>query len=127
LGRTGLTIACYLVYAENLTADAVRYKILTKAISLVRGKRPLSVQTKKQTQFVHFFENHLKKIKISYYGVVESSFKVIMNTSGVTFEEALINQRQWINPSESQKLRYIPKVCLVLTLLGCQCNCFKSD
>lgn len=48
LGRTGVLIACYLVYALRVRAnDAIRY---------VRMKRPNAVQTSNQIQIVQEFE-----------------------------------------------------------------------
>lgn len=51
LGRTGVLIACYLVYALRVHAnDAIRY---------VRHKRPNSVQTSGQIELVQEFEQYI--------------------------------------------------------------------
>ncbi|KNE57881.1 hypothetical protein AMAG_04726 [Allomyces macrogynus ATCC 38327] len=55
LGRTGLAIACYLVYQGPFTAE--------EAVSLVRSQRPGSVQTAKQTGFVHLFKSYLQGLR----------------------------------------------------------------
>ena len=55
LGRTGLAIACYLVYDCNMTAE--------EAIMLVRAKRPGSVQTPKQAGFVASFSDFLSSLR----------------------------------------------------------------
>jgi len=52
LGRTGVLLACYLVYASRIEADdAIRY---------VRQKRPNAVQTRGQIMIVYEFEHFLK-------------------------------------------------------------------
>lgn len=102
LGRTGLSIACYLIYSEGLLAST--------AILLVRGKRPLSVQTRKQSQFVLDFENHLKKLKVSFIGTgLQKSVK-----DNLTFGDYIANQRRWMKNAELRYLRYIPKVLYVI-------------
>ncbi|KAI9339699.1 hypothetical protein BDR26DRAFT_862145 [Obelidium mucronatum] len=58
LGRTGLTIACYLVYAQNKTPH--------EAIRFVRHARPKSVQTAKQQAFVHQFKDYLITLNAIY-------------------------------------------------------------
>ena len=51
LGRTGVLIACYLVYALRVRAnDAIRY---------VRFKRPNAVQTSAQISVVQEFESFI--------------------------------------------------------------------
>ena len=52
-GRTGVAIACFLLYSTELSAE--------KAILLVRSKRPKCIQTPKQQKFVHEFYGFLKK------------------------------------------------------------------
>ena len=46
-GRTGLAIACFLLYSSDLDA--------TQAIALVRARRPPCIQTAKQQSFVFEF------------------------------------------------------------------------
>ena len=52
LGRTGLLIACYLIYSERLNTN--------QAIHYIREKRQNSVQMRDQIQTVKEFENYLK-------------------------------------------------------------------
>ncbi|KAJ3302229.1 Protein tyrosine phosphatase domain-containing protein 1 [Kappamyces sp. JEL0829] len=106
LGRTGLTIACYLIYSENIPAAT--------AILIVRGKRPGSVQTKKQTLFVTHFENHLKKLKLVFPLVVDKTTKALLGTEPLSFDAVIANQRRWIKNPELRYLRYIPKVLHVV-------------
>ncbi|KAI9190421.1 hypothetical protein H9P43_001855 [Blastocladiella emersonii ATCC 22665] len=55
LGRTGLAIACYLVYDQNMSAF--------DAVQLVRTKRPGSVQTAKQAGFVSDFATVVARLR----------------------------------------------------------------
>ena len=52
LGRTGVLLACYLVYASRIEAD--------EAIRYIRLKRPNAVQTRSQIMIVYEFEQYLK-------------------------------------------------------------------
>ena len=52
LGRTGVLLACYLIYASRIEAD--------EAIRYVRQKRPNAVQTRGQIMIVYEFEHFLK-------------------------------------------------------------------
>jgi protein tyrosine phosphatase domain-containing protein 1 len=56
LGRTGLTIACFLVACgEAATA--------TQAVEMVRAARPGSLQTQAQVTFVSIFEQYLQHLR----------------------------------------------------------------
>jgi protein tyrosine phosphatase len=48
-GRTGIAIACYILYSTYLTPD--------QTIALIRSKRPRCIQTNKQQLFVNEFYN----------------------------------------------------------------------
>ena len=54
LGRTGVLVSCYLVYALRVGAD--------EAIRYVRVKRPSAVQTSSQIMIVHKFEQYLRPL-----------------------------------------------------------------
>ena len=56
LGRTGLAIACYLVFSGSAPLPAA-------AIKHVRSKRPGSLQTKAQEAFVYVFEKWLQHLR----------------------------------------------------------------
>lgn len=59
LGRTGVLIACYLVFSLRVTAnDAIRY---------VRLKRPGSVQTRGQIICVRLFAQFILPQTVVYY------------------------------------------------------------
>lgn len=52
-GRTGLAIACTLMYMHRLTA--------TEVVTIIRRNRPGSIQTAKQEAFVRLFHEYLHK------------------------------------------------------------------
>eukprot|EP00798_Chlamydomonas_sp_ICE-L_P032239 gene32240-16804_t len=56
LGRTGLAIACYLVYAKLHTAET--------AVTFVRENRPGALQTKTQVLFVSVFEQYIAYLSV---------------------------------------------------------------
>ncbi|CAM9647980.1 unnamed protein product, partial [Choristocarpus tenellus] len=58
-GRTGLVIASLLVFTKNLTA--------AQAISLVRDRRPGSVQTDAQVAIVEEFANLMRGVRVVYH------------------------------------------------------------
>ncbi|KAG1660567.1 hypothetical protein FOA52_005103 [Chlamydomonas sp. UWO 241] len=55
LGRTGLVIACYMVFAGTHGADA--------AVASVRADRPGAVQTRQQVEFVGVFGQYLAYLR----------------------------------------------------------------
>uniref|UniRef100_A0A8C6M4D2 Tyrosine specific protein phosphatases domain-containing protein n=1 Tax=Nothobranchius furzeri TaxID=105023 RepID=A0A8C6M4D2_NOTFU len=62
LGRTGVLLACYLVFTTRMNAD--------QAILFVRSKRPNSIQTRGQTGtvvLVHFRVQRKARYMIKYY------------------------------------------------------------
>lgn len=54
-GRTGVVIACYLIYSRNMKAQ--------DAILFLRSYRKNCVQKKKQVEFCELFERHIKSCK----------------------------------------------------------------
>ena len=58
-GRTGMVLACYLVFAHHYSADM--------AITTVRQKREGSVQTKEQKRFCYRFEQYIKHLRYQYH------------------------------------------------------------
>ncbi|RUS88627.1 hypothetical protein EGW08_003586, partial [Elysia chlorotica] len=97
LGRTGLIIACYLIYNNRISAR--------KAIQYVRSRRPGSIQTKQQVMTCHEFEQYLQ-----VYFIV---FTRIPNDHPVSFSLFLVRQRQLLHGYEARKLKHIPKVVYV--------------
>ncbi|RNF11589.1 putative phosphatase [Trypanosoma conorhini] len=76
LGRTGLMIACYLVYSQHMPSEDV--------INLVRQARPGAIQTSRQAKFIRGFERHLWRLT--------QSFRVEMSDAIIDIE--LLLQRQ---------------------------------
>ncbi|KAL9658082.1 hypothetical protein ABK040_012996 [Willaertia magna] len=89
LGRTGLIIACYLLYSK-------KFKIANEAISFCRRNRPNSIQTKSQTEYVSYFHNYLKEhLKVFY---------------SLSLGEAMKKQRRILYGREYFLLRDTPKI-----------------
>lgn len=111
LGRTGLLIACYFVYAHRMTsADAIR---------LVRLSRPGAVQTASQAAFVRGFESHLWDLM--------RSFRVEIQNSRIELELFMKRQRTYLHGEEGSRYRYLPKMLhVVLCRLVCLCRRHKA-
>ncbi|CAG4938888.1 unnamed protein product [Colias eurytheme] len=117
LGRTGVLIACYLVYSLRIRAN--------DAIRLVRKKRPRSVQTSGQILCVQQFEHYILP-----QTVVFSSKESIMltkdpKTCEFTLRQYLHRQRATLHGIDERVFRELPKIvyCLcerLLKLCGCQ-------
>jgi hypothetical protein len=106
LGRTGLAIACYLVYAQGLTSD--------EAITLVRQKRPGSIQNRKQTLFVFQFEKYLKKLQKYYPSIPLVNSSQVEESSCLSLYSILDNQSLYLHGSEQRQLKMVPKVLFKL-------------
>lgn len=91
LGRTGLAICCYLVWQRM---DALA------AVELVRAKRPGSVQTKKQLQFVVDFQEYVKSLRIVYPQFDRMT----------TFSMVMGRQHLYYHGTEQRQYRNIPKI-----------------
>uniref|UniRef100_A0A8D0G602 Protein tyrosine phosphatase domain-containing protein 1 n=1 Tax=Sphenodon punctatus TaxID=8508 RepID=A0A8D0G602_SPHPU len=103
LGRTGVLIACYLVFATRMTAD--------QAILFVRAKRPNSIQTRGQLLCVREFTQFLIPLR-NVFACCEPK------AHAVTLSQYLIRQRHLLHGYESRHLKHVPKlVHLVCKLL----------
>ncbi|ROT81137.1 Protein tyrosine phosphatase domain-containing protein 1 [Penaeus vannamei] len=113
LGRTGVLIACYLVYALRVRAnDAIRY---------VRMKRPNAVQTSGQIQVVQEFEQFILP---QLYLYCNREFMKEKRNPEFTLHQYLHRQRTILHGYEARTLKNIPKlvyqVCeRLLRLCGC--------
>ncbi|KAF2351427.1 Dual specificity phosphatase catalytic domain [Trinorchestia longiramus] len=113
LGRTGVLIACYLVYSLRVHAsDAVRY---------VRHKRANSVQTRGQIDLVQEFELYILP---ELYVFCNRDFVKEKRNHEFTFHSYMSRQRVVLHGYEARALRYIPKLIYVvcerlLKLCGC--------
>lgn len=93
-GRTGLAIACYLVYSEAYTPD--------EAVALVRVRRPGSLQTAAQLAFVERFARYLLEMR--------RVFPLAGGTHDMKMDAILKRQRAYLAGEESQFYRTVPKL-----------------
>lgn len=107
LGRTGLAIACLLMYKERMDAET--------AIRMVREHRPGSIQTRKQTMYVTKFENYLQALRIVFSPPTETRLEKRLSLPSI-----LRRQRLYHHGHEQRRLRFTPKILTVLIprLLG---------
>ncbi|XP_037071249.1 protein tyrosine phosphatase domain-containing protein 1-like [Pollicipes pollicipes] len=107
LGRTGVIIACYLVYSLRVKAnDAIRY---------VRLKRPNAVQTRGQILAVQEFEQFIlpQLVVFSNKELVKEKDKKHAHNE-FTLAQCLSRQRHVLHGYEARVLRHIPKLVHVL-------------
>ncbi|XP_066224444.1 protein tyrosine phosphatase domain-containing protein 1 isoform X1 [Saccopteryx leptura] len=103
LGRTGVLIACYLVFATRMTAD--------QAIIFVRAKRPNSIQTRGQLLCVREFTQFLIPLR-NIFSCSDPK------AHAVTLTQFLIRQQHLLHGYEARLLKYVPKIIhLVCKLL----------
>ncbi|XP_067133016.1 protein tyrosine phosphatase domain-containing protein 1-like [Centruroides vittatus] len=110
LGRTGVLIACYLVYSLRCKPnDAIRY---------VRVKRPQAIQTRNQIQSVQRFAQCVIPLFVVFSNVIPKAF-------GFNLNQYLNRQRHLIHGLEARHLKFIPKLVYIicerlLVLANCQ-------
>ncbi|XP_007500422.1 protein tyrosine phosphatase domain-containing protein 1 isoform X1 [Monodelphis domestica] len=116
LGRTGVLIACYLVFATRMTAD--------QAIIFVRAKRPNSIQTRGQLLCVREFTQFLIPLR-NVFSCCEPK------AHAVTLSQYLIRQRHLLHGYEARLLKHVPKivhlVCKLLLDLAENRQVIKED
>ncbi|XP_071984595.1 protein tyrosine phosphatase domain-containing protein 1 isoform X2 [Engystomops pustulosus] len=95
LGRTGVLIACYLIYATRMTAD--------QAILFVRAKRHNAIQTRVQLVCVREFTQFL----IPLHNVFSCCDP---KAHSVTLSQYLIRQQHLLHGYEARHLKYVPKI-----------------
>ncbi|XP_050412029.1 protein tyrosine phosphatase domain-containing protein 1 [Patella vulgata] len=96
LGRTGLLIACYLVFNNRLSPES--------AVHYIRSKRPGSIQTVHQVQMVTDFEMYIQPFRAIFANNSESEFSL---------QQHLNRQIKIIHGFEARKLKYIPKIVYI--------------
>eukprot|EP00741_Cyanophora_paradoxa_P012479 tig00020610_g12058.t1 len=94
LGRTGLVIACYMMYADKLGGIEAR--------EAVRAKRPGSVQSKSQEMFLLEFEELLARYRLVFPDAAAAP--------RLSLEEALERQRAYLHGEERRLRRRLPKI-----------------
>ncbi|GAA6225416.1 protein tyrosine phosphatase domain-containing protein 1 [Lates japonicus] len=103
LGRTGVLLACYLVFTSRMNAD--------QAILFVRAKRPNSIQTRGQLLCVREFAQFLVPLR-SVFSCAEPK------ASAVTLSQYLTRQRHLLHGYEARQMKNVPKIVqLVCRLL----------
>mmetsp|Transcript_2771 Transcript_2771/g.2927 ORF Transcript_2771/g.2927 Transcript_2771/m.2927 type:complete len:466 (-) Transcript_2771:584-1981(-) len=98
-GRTGLAIACYLIFAESRTPE--------EAITMVRDKRPKSLQTRAQRKFVAEFEKYLGDMRIIFFDIKQSQ-------KPLTLREHLKRQNNILYGEEREHYYGVPKILKVI-------------
>lgn len=99
LGRTGVLIACYLVYAMRLRAnDAIRF---------VRCKRPGSIQSRLHILTVQQFEQFILPNCTVF---CNKDLLTDRKLQDFTLSQYLKRQRIILHGKECKTLRFIPKV-----------------
>ncbi|MBN3296805.1 PTPC1 protein, partial [Amia calva] len=119
LGRTGVLIACYLVYLTRVSPS--------EAIHYVRIKRPYSIQTRAQINLVFDFARFLTPQLILYTDVSSGH-------SRFTLQQYLHRQKNLLHGYEARNLKYIPKivdlVCkrlVSMTLNKAECTSLQAE
>ncbi|XP_069485590.1 protein tyrosine phosphatase domain-containing protein 1-like isoform X2 [Ambystoma mexicanum] len=100
LGRTGVLIACYLLYATRITPQ--------EAICFVRLQRPGSIQTLSQMNLVTDFAKFLDSIRMVYANAPPA------RGPSFTLPQYLARQKHLLHGNEGRNLRHIPKVVGVI-------------
>ncbi|KAM4618277.1 protein tyrosine phosphatase domain-containing protein 1 [Polymixia lowei] len=106
LGRTGVLIACYLIYNLRISpSEAVHY---------VRIKRPRSIQTRAQLSQVFDFAR-LLSTQLAQYPDVS-----LRHATPFTLQHYLNRQALQLHGQDARMLRHVPKVVYLLCLhLSC--------
>ncbi|MCI4390192.1 hypothetical protein PGIGA_G00119740 [Pangasianodon gigas] len=103
LGRTGVLLACYLVFTSRMSAD--------QAILFVRAKRPSSIQTRGQLLCVREFARFVAPLHCVFSSVEP-------RTHAVTLSQYLTRQRYLLHGYEARHMKHVPKIVhLVCRLL----------
>ncbi|XP_062396218.1 protein tyrosine phosphatase domain-containing protein 1 [Sardina pilchardus] len=102
LGRTGVLLACFLVFSTRMTAD--------QAILSVRDRRPNSIQTRGQLQCVRQFSQFLVPLR-NVFSCAEPKVRA------VTLDEYLVRQKNMLHGYEARQLRNVPKLIYLVSKL----------
>ncbi|XP_065901024.1 uncharacterized protein [Dysidea avara] len=93
LGRTGVLVACHLIFSDHITSD--------QAVAHVRSKRPGSIQSPVQLQIVQEFYEYLRPKWIVFPSV---------DVPCVTLDQFMNNQRCILHGGDYRCYKYLPKV-----------------
>ncbi|CAL8336436.1 unnamed protein product [Lota lota] len=95
LGRTGVLLACYLVFTARMSAD--------QAILFIRAKRPNSIQTRGQLLCVREFAAFLVPLRSVFSGAEPAGH-------AVTLSQYLTRQRHLLHGYEARQMKNVPKI-----------------
>ncbi|XP_029472194.1 protein tyrosine phosphatase domain-containing protein 1-like [Rhinatrema bivittatum] len=114
LGRTGVLIACYLIYAIRVSPQ--------EAIRFVRIRRPGSIQTVGQISLVSDFAQFLASQQTVFA-------RAAPRTCSFTLAQYLTRQGHLLHGCEARSLRHVPKLVAVVCkrlvhLTGRRQSCF---
>ncbi|XP_020707789.2 protein tyrosine phosphatase domain-containing protein 1-like isoform X3 [Athalia rosae] len=124
LGRTGVLIACYLVYSLRVRAnDAIRF---------VRLKRPNAIQTSGQILCVQEFEHYVLPQMIVFATRETITGNRISSKSSCGLHSYLRKQRNMLHGYEQRTFKQIPKIVFIiceriLQLCDCQADNSPSE
>ncbi|XP_041650640.1 protein tyrosine phosphatase domain-containing protein 1 [Cheilinus undulatus] len=106
LGRTGVLIACYLIYTLHISPS--------EAVHFVRIKRPRSIQTRAQISQVFDFA------RLTGTQLVQYPDLSLRHGAPFTLQHYLNRQALLLHGQEARSLRHIPKVIYLLCVrLSC--------
>ncbi|XP_078589279.1 protein tyrosine phosphatase domain-containing protein 1-like isoform X1 [Branchiostoma floridae x Branchiostoma japonicum] len=108
LGRTGVLIGCYLVWAKRLNPH--------QAIHFVRERRSNAIQTRGQIQCIQEFSQYIRPLRVVFPSQDPTS-------SPFTFNQYLSRQKRYLHGFEGRELKYIPKIVDVV----CKLLAAKAD
>jgi hypothetical protein len=101
LGRTGLSIACLLLYKDRIKAEA--------AVLMVREARPGSIQTRKQTNFVNRFEQYLAALRIAFPPRIET-----VQSKRLNLQTLILRQRLYTHGMTQRLHKFVPRIINVI-------------
>ncbi|KAI5638341.1 hypothetical protein NE865_08975 [Phthorimaea operculella] len=102
LGRTGVLVACFLVYSLRVRAN--------DAIRLVRRRRPRSVQTSGQILCVQQFEHYLLPQTVVFSSKDNLMLTKEKKTAEFTLRQYLYRQRATLHGLDERAFKELPKV-----------------
>ena len=89
-GRTGMVIACYLVFAHHYSGEM--------AITTVRQQREGSVQTKEQKRFCYRFEQYIKHLRYHYHITTTSAPAAAVSSATTATTLAVSSSKSGVLP-----------------------------
>jgi len=118
-GRTGLIIAAWLIYNDNMSAK--------EAIKLLRNRRKDAISKKSQEKLLYQFEkgSFLYLTLSKFFLEIKESRTVFFSTPKYGLNEYLFHQKKLFALSSDSAERYVPK--LVLEVIERMENLIKYD